>query len=491
MIDAVVGLVALMRRSGIEVGTDRTITAARSLRHVDLTNRTATRRALKLALVGHRHDERAFDTLFDRWFDGSLTTDREAAPSPADDADASTLPLADAELTLDTERRLHEAVYVDDPSERIGVTTDREPSANDGATGPTSAVHDPDGRRIRTSIDATASVGAETAGSGADTVRRVDGAADPLSLPDAPNGDETDTFDERALEGLLEQLTAARRHRLELLDELDRPTTSAHFTTSRVLANPFDHDEQRTLEQIVGLLRPQLTGSTGWRRRPGPRGEVDLRRTLRRAATTGGVPVQLGRRHAPPTRAEVVVLLDTSLSVRPSARLMLHLAHRLRSRIGRVRVLAFIDRCVDVTDVIRHADLATALGRLLDDAPGGPLDPARSSDYGAALHSLWSRHGAVLGPRTTVFVLGDGRSNGRDPGLGQVRDLTARCRRTIWLTPEPVGAWAFGHGEMAAYAEAVDVAWPVRSLDDLAALARSGAVRPPALARRTTPAPTR
>ncbi|MFV0309580.1 MAG: VWA domain-containing protein, partial [Desertimonas sp.] len=115
----------------------------------------------------------------------------------------------------------------------------------------------------------------------------------------------------------------------------------------------------------------------------------------------------------------------------------------------------------------RHADLAVALGGLLDDAPGGPLDPARPSDYGAALGSLWHRYAALVSPSTSVVLLGDGRSNGRDPGLGHVTELTRRARRTVWCTPEPEGAWGFGNGEMAHYAERVDGAVSLRTLDDL------------------------
>ncbi|MEM1333031.1 MAG: VWA domain-containing protein [Actinomycetota bacterium] len=213
---------------------------------------------------------------------------------------------------------------------------------------------------------------------------------------------------------------------------------------------------------------PQLVGAPAWRRRPSRSGEFDLRHTLRSSVTLGGVPAVVRRRGPATTRPDLVVLVDTSVSMRPSARLMLHLVHALRRRPGRVRVLAFVDECVDVTDVVRHADLAMALGTLLDDAPGGVLDPARSSDYGTALASLWHRYARVLRPSTTVLILGDGRSNGRAPGFDLVADLTARCRRTVWCSPEPEGAWGFGNGEMAAYAERVDAAISVRSLDQLA-----------------------
>lgn len=468
MIDALVGFVALLRHHGLDVGTDRTFAAARALEHTDLAAPRAVRQALAVTLVGHRHHEELFDCLFDEWFAGgelAAALRADAALQPHEPV--GPVPTSDISLMLDTERQLHDAVYVDDPSERIGVTTERR-GEHDRSAGSARTVGAPDGHQVRAAVDAATDVGdadgdAARVADAARSVAGLEGANVHLPTGDAPGVQ---------LDELLHLMANAPRRRLELLEA--RPVAPAHARSRSTLANPFDDAELATLRRIVEAFRPQLAGTPAWRRRPDLAGETDLRRTLRRAVTTGGVPIKVSRRRPPITRPEVLLLIDTSLSMRPSVRLMLHLAHHLRARMARVRVLAFIDQCVDVTDVIRHADLATALGQLIDDAPGGPLDPARSSDYGAALRSLWSRSGRLLRPAATVFVLGDGRSNGRDIGVDLVAEMTDRCRRSIWLTPEPSGAWHFGHGEMARYAAVVDVAWTVRSLDDLMSLATSG-----------------
>lgn len=474
MIDALVGFVAVLRHHGFDVGTDRTLAAARSLAHVDLADRAATQRTLRITLVAHRLDAARFDDLFDRWFAGWPGGIGLAASG--DDTDrgdgvwSPPMPVAGVELSPETERRRRDGIgrdaYVDDPSERIGVTSRRTEAA--GAD-PVHAVVDPDGDPVVATVDGSVGVGAMHAGG--------DPAPD-AQRPARPSATiRLDVADD--VGPVLDRLAVERRRRLEQLRP-QSPAPSAHGARARtLLANPFDDAERQVLRRAVDALRPQLVGVPSWRHRPGADGELDLRRTLRRSATTAGTPIDLRHRDPVRSRASVLVLVDTSLSVRPTARLMLHLAHRLRAAVGGVRVLAFIDRCIDVTDVIRHADLAVALGRLLDDAPGGALDPARPSDYGAAMRSLWSRHAGLVRPATTVIVLGDGRSNGRDPGVAAVSALTERCRRSVWLTPEPPGAWGFGNGEMAQYAEVVDVAWTVRTLDDLAELAASGRVAAP------------
>ncbi len=476
MTDALVGFAALLRRRGIGVGPDRTLLAAAALRLVDLGDRSATKRALRLALVTNRADETTFDELFDQWFEGESAFELVAA-DPGDTAHESLVdPVAELEA------RTASDAYVDDPAEQVAVSVDDgsdDGHDDDGGTeerrssddGPSASEGDTQAR-----FDASASVGEPAATDDLGAALRNDDVGS-VELPD-------DAVDMAALRAAFGEVRGRR-----LAELTPRYPSSPTLRPSSMLANPFDRDEQRTLDESVRTLWPQLVGAPAWRRRPSATGHLDLRRTLRSSVVLGGIPAAVGRRSPATSRPDLLVLVDTSVSMRPSVRLMLHLAHALRRRPGRVRVIGFVADCVDVTDVIRHADLPTALGGLLDDASGGPLDPARPSDYGAAFGSLWHRYGRLLRPSTTVLVLGDGRSNGRDPGLTHVTDITARCRRTVWWTPEPEGAWSFGNAEMLAYAQRVDVALTVRSLDDLERAANSGVLGvSEGRARRASPA---
>jgi len=463
VIDAIVGFVALLRKRGIGVGSDRAVLAARAVLLTDLTDRDATRRALRATLLLHESDRELFDGLFDLWFASAPfdITDLDV-PGSATDSDAAAAEPTEPRVAL--EASAAPDAYVDDPSEQVAVAAD-DPSPKRRGSGAEAAPSQAETVSRFGHSDAIGDPDASTPADTADRTEAADADMAAIALPDADTGLD----DIAALRRLLDD---ARFARDDVLGAPARPASA--LRPNSVLANPFDRDEQRDLDAVVRSMWPQLVGAAGWRRRPSPGGQLDLRRTLRSVAASGGVPVTVRRRAPVTNRPDVLVLIDTSVSMRPSVRLMLHLAHALRRRPGRIRVLGFVDECVDVTDVIRHGDLAVALGGLLDDAPGGPLDPARPSDYGAALTSLWHRYRRLLRSSTTVLVLGDGRSNGRDPGLQLVTDLTARCRRTVWCSPEPAGAWSFGNGEMAAYAARVDVAVSVRSLADLSAAVDRG-----------------
>ncbi|MYR90266.1 VWA domain-containing protein, partial [Streptomyces sp. SID685] len=59
--------------------------------------------------------------------------------------------------------------------------------------------------------------------------------------------------------------------------------------------------------------------------------------------------------------------------------------------------------------------------------------------------------------RTTVFVLGDARTNQSDPNLPAVREIARRARRVYWLNPEPTGQWGTGDSAAPAYADLVEM----------------------------------
>ena len=73
------------------------------------------------------------------------------------------------------------------------------------------------------------------------------------------------------------------------------------------------------------------------------------------------------------------------------------------------------------------------------------------TDYGQALIDLRDQHWEQVDRRTTVLVLGDGRSNHTDPRLDIFAELADRAKRVVWLCPEPVARWGSGDSELLRY----------------------------------------
>jgi uncharacterized protein len=73
--------------------------------------------------------------------------------------------------------------------------------------------------------------------------------------------------------------------------------------------------------------------------------------------------------------------------------------------------------------------------------------------------------------KTTVIVIGDGRTNYNPPNAWILGELRRKARRLLWLCPEDQGSWGFGDSEMPQYARHCTRVEVVRSVDDLARVA--------------------
>ena len=83
-------------------------------------------------------------------------------------------------------------------------------------------------------------------------------------------------------------------------------------------------------------------------------------------------------------------------------------------------------------------------------------------------------HLSALTRRTTLIVLGDGRSGGRDPGLEAFEQMRRQSRRVVWLSPEPRWySWDLGSCDMAAYSRLCDRVEVVRDLQGLDSTVRA------------------
>ena len=85
---------------------------------------------------------------------------------------------------------------------------------------------------------------------------------------------------------------------------------------------------------------------------------------------------------------------------------------------------------------------------------------------------MWSEFLALveddLHPRATVIVLGDARTNGRDPRADIFAPIAARAGRTFWLNPEPRLYWNYGDSVIDAYEQYCTAfeCWTTRQLED-------------------------
>jgi uncharacterized protein with von Willebrand factor type A (vWA) domain len=130
-----------------------------------------------------------------------------------------------------------------------------------------------------------------------------------------------------------------------------------------------------------------------------------------------------------------------------------------------VRSFAFIDTLDEVTRYFATEDFAAAIKEM--NAEAKVVGGDGHSDYGASLGSFLTDYGAEVGPKTTLLILGDARTNYRADNAWALKELAGKAHRCYWLNPEARHDWDTGDSVASRYAAHVDAMVEVRNLRQL------------------------
>ncbi len=444
-----------LRREGVAVGTSELLDAFDVLGEISWTSQEDFREALAATLAKSQEDRRTFELVFDRFFFRAVelaairegVSEQGASGAGAGNADLDEL--TDAELS---ELRAQIAAALREGSEGAMRDLARMSIAALGQRQDGSGVIGVDVQRIRRALGLRAE-------------------PQPELPPEDPRRDGLPRDALRRFEAhLRRELERAQIQRAgslppaRPLGELDRALPSGPLA------------DLAAVHRVVAQLRRRLA-TQGWQTRGHARhAHVDVRRTMRASLQTGGVPVVLKYRPRRPRRPELYVLCDVSTSVTSASVFFLSVLHALHDTFRKMRSFVFIERISEVTDIFEHErDFKAVSERIASDA--GVADISGYTDYGRVWSEFLAQVVDDLDPRATVIVLGDARTNGRDPRADVFAQIASRAGRTFWLNPEPRLYWNYGDSVIAAY-ERYCVAfecWTTSQLEDFVrALARPG-----------------
>lgn len=222
-----------------------------------------------------------------------------------------------------------------------------------------------------------------------------------------------------------------------------------------------DPEDFRAMEILVRRMAKRLASRYARKRRRARAGRLDVRRTIARSMGHGGIPFEIVWKTKVVHKPKVVVICDVSRSVAAAAQFLLLFLYSLNEVVERLDAFAFSDRLVCVNDFLAEETVDDAIALIL-----GRIG-FRPTDYGRALADFFEIHGGKLDRRTTVIVLGDGRSNYAEPRLDLMRRIAERSRAVIWLNPEPQSYWGQGDSRMDAYRRFCHVAKTCNTLGQL------------------------
>ena len=438
-----VEFVEALRSAGIAVGPSETVDAGAVMAVLGLGDREVLREGLACAVLRRADHRGTYDAMFDLWFPAALGA-RTVVSDDEEDGDTDGLAPQDVEAMRDA------LVQMLSGNEDMGDIDDRLAAM-------IAQIVEAFGRYNSSRGPSYSSYQALKAMALDELEGRL------LAGLLAPYGEEPTPTQEQIAKAMARRRVAQLRQMVEA--ETKRRTAEQlgrdHVQTYGIpqLAENVEFlrasgDQLREMRRVVAPLARTLASRLAARRRRSRAGEIDLRKTLRKSMSTGGVPIDVVLKKPHPARPELVVLCDVSGSVAGFSHFTLLLVNALRQQFSRVRVFAFIDTTDEVTDMFGpEADLAVAVQRITREA--GVYTRDGHSDYGHAFVSFLEKYPNVLSPRSSLLVLGDGRNNYRNPEVGLLTHMVTASRHAHWLNPEPKHLWRSGDSAAPRYADVI------------------------------------
>lgn len=405
-----------LRSAGLEISVSESLDAVHAVQLVGLFDRGVLKNALSASLAKSRFDEERFDDCFERFFslegfmDESETVQRTSAEADEDQSE-----LAAALLDNDREKLLW---MMQRAAGRAGITniwffTQKGVYIN----------------RIlkEMGIDELNAEMAGAAGGGGSSGGSQAGALT------------------QAADQLREEVRDYVEKQLALYGEAETTQMIEEYLKGLKLSNIEERDF-RYMHEIVRKLAKRLSAIHSRKRKLENRGVLDFRRTLRKNLAYDGLLFETHWKKKTADRPRVVAICDVSRSVRAYSRFLLLFLYSLNDVIADIKSFAFVNRFIEITDVFDEYPVEQAIDKIQADIGFGV------TDYGQVFMDIKKDHLEDWDNKTTVIILGDARNNNGDPRTHILKELYRRCKRILWMNPEPRPFWGTGDSEMRIYA---------------------------------------
>lgn len=436
-----ISFVTELRNRNVNVGTGETVDAGRVLSVLDLSDREVVREGLACALIRSPMDRPVFDALFDLWFPpalGQRSSDVE-------------MDLPDGDHRMEEIRDLIADYLVKDSPEIDPLISELvgefgEYQSGSGGSGPNGS-----GGKSYSAYQTMQAISADQLLS-----RLIDG----LSRPGDASAEFGNALAGRAAQAMVanfrKKVEEEARRRVAEVKGRDRVAKySVPKKLDEVVFLNASEAELQQLQSSVSSLGRLLAARLAMRRRRGARGTIDLRHTLRKSLSTGGVPIDLVRKKPRISRPELVILCDVSGSVAGFSQFTMHLVGSLSRQFSKVRIFAFVDAIDEVTELFTadHAPSET-LTRMMNEHE---VVAWGNSDYGEVLKQFRRKFPDAVTARSSLMILGDARTNYRNPELDTLREMVKVAKHAYWLNPENRDWWGQGDSAALEYEKVIEM----------------------------------
>ena len=207
-----------------------------------------------------------------------------------------------------------------------------------------------------------------------------------------------------------------------------------------------DRRDMERMRVLVRQMAKKLAARYAKTRRRRLRGQLDVRRTLRKNMGWGGVPFITVWKQKRIEKPRVMVLCDVSGSVAAMSQFLLMFLYALNEALSDIRSFAYSGSLIEVSEILEKEPVEQAIEKILEAIGFG------SSNYGNAFADFEDGWMKFVTNKTTLIILGDARGNNNDPRTEILARLSQRSKRIIWLNPEYPTMWGTGDSDMRRYA---------------------------------------
>lgn len=163
-------------------------------------------------------------------------------------------------------------------------------------------------------------------------------------------------------------------------------------------------------------------------------------------------------------RPRLVVLCDISGSVAVYSAFLLQLVYAMSRRFLDMRTFLFVDEIAEITVKLRTSNMKEAIDQAIRQARCSRLG---ISNFGQVFEMFNLQFGHILNSKTTVMILGDGKNNWYPPRQEELKAISQKVKKLIWLNPEPREKWNQDDSIISIYGESCSHVLECRNLEQL------------------------
>ena len=191
--------------------------------------------------------------------------------------------------------------------------------------------------------------------------------------------------------------------------------------------------DEEALNKLAFQLWRQMSMRLIRRKKKSKRGEVDLRKSLRRSISQGGWPARLAFRSRKQEKRKLLLLLDVSGSMDKYSFYLLKFIYVLTKYFKFIETFAFSTQLYHLTEILKKRDLTDILDDISKD-----IDAFSSGTKIAVClrHFVDNYSMRVLSKKCVVVILSDGLETGNVHKLTKViQQIKRKSKMLIWLNP--------------------------------------------------------